>query len=174
MAMQQNILLTGRPGVGKSTVIRKVVDALGKSRAEGFWTSEVRRGTERIGFSIITTDDQQGVLADSEPKSGPRIGRYVVNVPDIDRIMIPILRHARESGKTIVIDEIAGMELTSPSFAPEVRRCLDTRRVLGTLQQKAGSFVQEVKRRSDVILLELTISNRDAMPRNILSLLEER
>jgi nucleoside-triphosphatase len=171
--MHQNILLTGRPGIGKSTVIRKVADALGKSQAEGFWTTEVRRGTERIGFSITTSDGQQGVLAEVGSKLGPRVGRYVVNVPDIDRIIVPVLKRAREVGKIIIIDEIASMELTSPSFAPEVGRCLDTGRVLGTLQQRGGNFVQEVRDRTDVKVLELTVSNRDSMHQDILSMLEQ-
>ncbi len=95
-------------------------------------------------------------------------------MPDIERIIVPVLRHARESGKSIVIDEIASMELTSPNFAPEVRRCLEMRRVLGTLQQKGGSFVQEVKERPDVRLLELTVSNRELMHRDILSMLGQQ
>ncbi|RDE14403.1 MAG: AAA family ATPase [Candidatus Thorarchaeota archaeon] len=172
--MRRNILLTGRPGIGKSTVIRKVIGVLGETQFEGFWTSEVRLGTERVGFSISTIDGQQGMLAGMDSYSGPRIGRYIVNVPDIDRIIVPTLRRARETGKTIVIDEIASMELTSPGFAPEVRKCLDTRRVLGTLQQKGGSFVQEVKERLDVVVLELTILNRDLIHRDILSMLRQQ
>jgi len=171
VAMHQNILVTGRPGIGKSTIIKRVVDALGYSKAEGFWTSEIRRGIERVGFAISTLDDQTGVLAHLDLKSGPRIGRYTVNVSDIDRVIIPVLRRARETGKTIVIDEIAGMELTSQSFAPEVRKCLDTCRVLGTLQQRGGSFIQEVRARPDVTVVELTTANRDLMLQDILSLL---
>jgi nucleoside-triphosphatase len=169
--MHQNILVTGRPGIGKSTVIKKVVDALGPSEVEGFWTSEVRQGTKRVGFGISTLDGQTGLLAHANLMSGPRIGRYIVNVSDIDRVIIPVLRHARETEKTIVIDEIASMELISPGFAPEVRKCLDTRRVLGTLQQRGGNFVQEVRARSDVSVIELTSDNRDLMHQTILSLL---
>jgi nucleoside-triphosphatase len=169
--MHQNILVTGRPGIGKSTVIKKVMDALGPSKVEGFWTSEVRQGTERVGFGISTLDGQTALLAHADLKSGPRIGRYIVNVSDIDRVIIPVLRHARETEKTIVIDEIASMELTSPGFAPEVRKCLDTRRVLGTLQQRGGNFVQEVRARSDVSIMELRTDNRDLMHQTILSLL---
>ena len=36
------LLLTGPPGVGKTTVVRRVVVDLGASRARGFTTEEIR------------------------------------------------------------------------------------------------------------------------------------
>ncbi len=65
------------------------------------------------------------------------------------------------------------MELKSPKFAPEVRRCLDTRRVFGTLQKRSGPFQDEIRDRRDTILLELTQSNRDRMPEKVLSILRD-
>jgi len=168
-----NILLTGSPGIGKSTAIKRVVSKLAPYVAEGFWTSEIRCESERVGFSITTLAGQTGLLAHKGLGSGPQVGQYIVNLADIDRVIIPVLRHARKSAKTIVIDEIASMELKSPVFAPEVRECLDTGKVLGTLQKKGGDFVEEVRSRPDVTVLELTVSNRDTMPQRVLGLLNQ-
>ncbi|RDE15093.1 MAG: AAA family ATPase [Candidatus Thorarchaeota archaeon] len=169
-----NILLTGPPSIGKSTVIKKIVNTLAPDRAEGFWTGEIRRGTERVGFSITTLDGQTGLLAHRDLGSGPQVGKYFVNLADIDRLIVPVLRRARQSAKMIVIDEIASMELKSSLFAPEVRECLDTGQVLGAIQKKGGSFVEEVKSRPDVTVMELTVSNRDCMPQQVLHLLNLR
>lgn len=168
-----NILLTGRPGVGKSTVIMKVVDSIGSENVGGFWSQEIRIGGRRTGFAIKTFLGENGILAHVDMTNGPRVGRYTVNIDDIESIALPALDRAFDENKIIVIDEIAKMELCSPSFAPTVLRCLDAGKVLGTLQKRGGHFVDEVRGRSDVLLLELTISNRERMPGKIVELLNK-
>ncbi|MBN2230301.1 MAG: AAA family ATPase [Candidatus Thorarchaeota archaeon] len=166
-----NILLTGKPGVGKSTVIQKVIGKIGIEGVSGFWSLEIRVKGRRVGFSIQTTDGAVGTLAHVDNTEGPRVGNYVVSTKDIEEIAIPALRHARESSKIIIIDEIAAMELQSPLFAPEVRRCLDTGRVVGTLQMHSGTFQDEVREHPDTILLHITLENRNSIPAKVFSLL---
>ncbi len=164
-----NVLLTGRPGVGKSTVIQKVINALGRDRVAGFWTMERRVGGIRAGFSIQTMDGLTGTLADVNLHDGPRVGKYTVNVTSLNQIAIPSLQRARESNKLIIVDEIASMELKSLMFASEIRLCLDTGRVLGTLQLRGGAFQDEVRARSDVRIVEVTPENRDSLPSQIIA-----
>ncbi|MFX1262525.1 MAG: NTPase [Promethearchaeota archaeon] len=170
--MRKNIVLTGRPGIGKSTVIRKVIHALGLDSVDGFWSSEIREKNRRVGFSINTLSGETGILAHVDLGRGPRVGKYHVNIEDLESLAIPTLAKARDLRKIIVIDEIASMELYSPQFAPEVRRCLDTGRVLATLQQRRGSFQNEVRNRNDVDLIEITFANRNAIPEEVLSRLQ--
>ena len=168
---RQNLLLTGRPGIGKTTLIRTIVEKLGSKRAGGFWSKEIREGGRRVGFSIETLSGQTGVLAHCGLNSGPRLGRYFINMKDINEIAVPALVNARQADKLIIIDEIAKMELFSKEFAREVRRCLDSRRVVATIQQRRDEFLDEVRARKDVKLLELTADNRNEMPRRIMALL---
>ncbi|MFW9911912.1 MAG: NTPase [Candidatus Thorarchaeota archaeon] len=171
-SMRKNVVLTGRPGIGKSTVIRKIIHTLSLDSVDGFWSSEIREKNRRVGFSINTLSGGTGILAHIDLKTGPRVGKYRVNVEDLESLAIPTLVKARELGKIIVIDEIASMELYSPQFAPEVRRCLDTGRVIATLQQRRGSFQDEVRNRNDVELIEITLANRNSIPADILSRLQ--
>ncbi|MFX1416316.1 MAG: NTPase [Promethearchaeota archaeon] len=173
LRIRKNILITSRPGMGKTTTIRRIVDELGVEKAEGFWSSEIREGSRRVGFEITTLSGHRGVLAHVDITGRPRVGRYGVNVEDIERVAIPALARARESNRIIVIDEIASMELCSRLFAPEVRRCLDTRRVLATIQQRSGGFLEEIRAREDCILLELTLSNRDRLPPKLLTMMRD-
>jgi nucleoside-triphosphatase len=165
--MKQNILLTGRPGIGKSTVIAKVTSQLDLGSAGGFWSEEIREGGRRVGFAIKTLEGERGVLAHVNVKNGPQVGRYTVNIQDIDQIIVPSLKIALEAELIIIIDEIARMELYSRAFADIVRRCLDSGRVLGTIQVRHGGFVQEVRNRSDVEILEVTHANRNELPKRI-------
>ena len=167
--MRKNILVTGRPGIGKTTVIEKVVESVGRAKVGGFWSRELRESGKRVGFAIETFSGKTGVLAHCNIKSGPRIGKYIVNIRDIDDIAIPSIAQARKSDKLIIIDEIASMELCSPLFEPEVLKCLDTRRVLGSIQQRHSRFLSSIRERTDTELLEITLSNRDNMPQIVYS-----
>lgn len=169
--MMTNILLTGTPGIGKTTAIRKIVSNLDSTEVAGFWSSEIRIDGRRVGFAIETISGEKGILAHVDFKEGPRVGKYSVNVSEIESIIVPELVLARESGHIIVIDEIAKMELYSQRFLQEIRKCLNTKHVLGTIQERRHPFLDEVRSRRDVTLFELTTENRDKIPLQILQLL---
>jgi nucleoside-triphosphatase len=169
--MDKNILITGTPGVGKTTALKRIVSQLKEGTAGGFWSSEIRERGQRVGFAIETLDGQRGILAHTQQDRGPRVGRYRVNVYDVERIAVPSMVTARERGLLVVVDEIARMELFSSSFRTEIAQCLGERCVLGTLQMRRDPFLDEVRKRPDVSLIELTPQNRDLVPREILSAL---
>ncbi|MHA1771911.1 MAG: NTPase [Candidatus Thorarchaeota archaeon] len=167
-----NILLTGPPGIGKTTVIQTIVKRLGPAVAGGFWSREIRKGGQRVGFEIISLTGEFGILAHVKGVTGPRLGKYRVNIADIERVAVPAMRAARETKKIIIIDEIAKMELFSHSFRTEVTRCLDTGRVVGTVQQRSLDFLDAVRARPDVLLLTLTKENRGQVADKVLDLLD--
>ena len=171
--MKSNILLTGSPGIGKTTAIRKIIDRLKSKTASGFLSYEIREKGRRMGFAIETLTGKKGTLAHINLNTGFKVGKYHVSVEDIESIIIPELEKARKSDNLIIIDEIAKMELFSKLFAPEVSRCLDTGRVIGTIQERRSPFLDDVRRRPDVAILELNLSNRDDVPMRVLALLDE-
>jgi nucleoside-triphosphatase THEP1 len=65
------LLLTGRPGVGKTTLIRRVADTLKGERLAGFYTEELRSGGERTGFRIVTFEGSSRVMASSSHYLSP-------------------------------------------------------------------------------------------------------
>lgn len=170
IAMRRNILLTGRPGIGKTTVIKRIVEQLDPENVAGFWSREIREDGRRVGFSIETLSGKSGTLAHVNLEMGPRVGKYRVNVDDINSIAVPELQEGRKSECLIIIDEIAKMELFSESFANEVRKCLDTRRVVGTIQERRHPFLDEVRSRNDVELFVVTTTNRNQIPLQVLEL----
>ncbi|MHA3963417.1 MAG: nucleoside-triphosphatase [Candidatus Thorarchaeota archaeon SMTZ1-45] len=170
--LEKNILLTGKPGTGKTTAIRIVVDQLNPVSTAGFWSREIRVGGQRIGFAIETLSGKIGTLAHVNLEHGPKVSKYRVNINDIDSIIVPELEMARTSGRFIIIDEIAKMELFSENFEVEVRKCLETKRVIGTIQQRTHPFLNEIRSRSDVQLIELTTENRNLVPTQVLRILK--
>ena len=81
--MKKNILLTGQPGVGKTTAILKIIQHLRSGTAAGFWSREIRNREKRVGFSIETLTGKRGILAHVDISSQYKVGKYSVNVSDI-------------------------------------------------------------------------------------------
>lgn len=166
--MTKNLLLTGRPGVGKTTLIRESIDRLGV-RCGGFYTQEIRTRGKRVGFSITSLTGVKGVLAHVDINAPERVGRYGVNLDDIERVGVCALEEALENCDLIIVDEIGRMELYALSFRDVVIRCLDSRTpVLGTIQERREPFLDRIRERDDVSLLCVTEANRDTLVPHII------
>ena len=159
----RNIFVTGRPGVGKTTLIRRVLDSLG-SDVGGFYTREICEGGRRVGFAISDLRGGEGVLAHVGVESPYRVGRYGVNREELERIGVRALLDATASSRVVVMDEIGRMELCSEAFQEAVGAALDSPKpVVGTIQDRHNAFLDAVRARADVEVLRLTLENRDSM-----------
>ena len=157
----KNILVTGPPRCGKSTLIEKLIVGIEKPMT-GFFTREIREKGRRTGFSIMTLDGKRGVLAHENIKSRFRVGKYGVNLEDIDHIAVPSMLPAKPD-EIVVIDEIGKMECFSSQFRQALMKILDSdQRVIGSIAQKGDRFIQTIKARDDVLLVDLSEKNRGA------------
>ena len=165
----KNICLIGRPGVGKTTIVKRLVGFLGPEALAGFYTAEIRVRGQRHGFQAVTLSGQETVLAHVSIKSRPRVGRYGVDVPAFEKLVLPELSRPAD---LMLIDEIGKMECFSQAFVSAVRRLLDGPvPVVATVAATGGGFIAEAKGRSDVEMLQVTHDNRDALPQTIARML---
>lgn len=161
MTFADNLLITGPPGIGKSTLIRVVCDALGERKIAGFSTREIRQNGERQGFELVGLDGQTALLSHVDVKSPFRVGKYGVDIGGFERFLksIPFLEPSIE---VVVIDEIGKMECFSALFREIAQSVLTSdKKVLATVAYRGGGFIGEVKERWDVHLRTLTWENRD-------------
>jgi nucleoside-triphosphatase len=157
-------LLTGRPGVGKTTCLRRTLDRVGRP-AGGFFTEEVRRGGTRVGFALRTLAGEHGILADTRRPGAPRVGKYGVDLETLERIGVPAIREAARAGRLVVIDEIGKMEMASAAFRQAVEDALASPAlVLGTILAAPHPWADRIKAMPSVTLLVVTPANRDALP----------
>ena len=156
-----NILLTGPPRSGKSTLIEKVVKKI-KRPATGFFTRELREKGKRVGFLIETLDGKTGLLAHQNIKSNYRVGKYKVNIEDLDQIAVPSMLPSTDD-HIVVIDEIGKMECFSRLFKETLLRVLSAEnQVVGSIAIKGDRFIQTIKNRDDVILVSISEKIRDS------------
>lgn len=158
--IRKNLFITGRPGVGKTTVVRHVLHELPPSIAcEGFVTGEIRSSGVRSGFEICTVKGQRGVLAHRDFKTPQRVGKYGVDIARFENMVLPLF--SQTGVNVFVIDEIGKMECFSRSFCRCMRRLLDSGPpVFGSITLRGEGFIREVKSRKDIEFIEITPSNR--------------
>lgn len=158
-----HILITGRPGVGKTTLIRTIAHQLQDYQPAGFYTEEIRVGGVRKGFRLIALNGRQQVLSHVEFQSSDRVSRYGVDVIGFERLLEQLdLRHV--PSPVLVIDEIGKMECCSTRFKDEVTALLDSPRiVIATIALKGDGFIEGIKQRHDCRLVTVTELNRNQL-----------
>ncbi len=164
--------MTGRPGVGKTTLVNRVYEHYTKNgfKIEGLTTREVREGGARTGFMITDlSSGQEGWLAKKDVGTGPRVGSYVVVSDDLEKIGAAALERSVNGGADLVIvDEIGPMEMTSTAFRDNIAKVLNGRKtVVATV--KFGSRYPEVENASRRSLSwEITKENRESIYRRVI------
>jgi nucleoside-triphosphatase len=160
------VLLEGRPGIGKTTVIRRLAAELREAGVPvgGFVTREVRERGERRGFVAQEIDGPEALIAHVDRSSGPVVGRYHVDVEALERIALPAMQRAEQRGGVILIDELGRMELASDAFVSAVLALLDRDRALvATVHARSHPLTDALKRREDVEVIEVSRDNRDEL-----------
>ena len=166
--IKKNILITGLPGVGKTTLIKKISEELKPLHPVGFYTTEIREEGMRKGFELISLEGGKGILSHINIKSPYRVGKYKVDIKSFEDFLDPIQFFAPAIG-LIIIDEIGKMECYSDKFKKLLKEILDSEKwVIATIALKGSKLISEVKGRKDIKLFEMTKSNRESLLSEIL------
>ena len=166
--MTRHILLTGLPGVGKTTVIKQLAHSLVTHQPNGFFTQEIREDGIRKGFEVVTLDGRRQVLSHVSIPGAHRVGRYGVDLAGFEKLLETLdLRHSHS--QLVILDEIGKMECLSQRFIQEVEVLLDSPKMLiATVVLKGGGFPAKVKRRPDCQVVTVTLSNRSTLADSLL------
>lgn len=176
--MSQCIFLLGRPGVGKTSVLLRVVKELKAMglNVGGMISQEARRGATRIGFRLIDLETgREGWLAHVHQKTGPSVGKYRVNLRDLQTIGVNAILSAIHNADVVIIDEIGPMELYSSDFKDAVTRAMQsTKTVIGILHYRARDpLISTIKAAPKTHIVEVTSANRQRLHETIVHMITD-
>lgn len=191
MGIHPKIGITGLPRSGKSAVMEKVLSMLKEERGRelsarnlageteiigGICTEPILENGERLGYKIrdLVTGDE-GEIAHKGIDSRLRVLGYGLNTAELERVAIPAIQHAIDNCEVIVIDEIGKFAVESEAFVNSVRTALEVDKpTLLTLHKKSRHpLLQDIRRRDDGRILEVTPVNRALLPYKIHKLMRE-
>jgi nucleoside-triphosphatase len=166
--MKRLIFITGAPGIGKTTVLLKTVEALKSMgfKIGGMLSREVREGGIRVGFEILDFETQKrGWLAHINQPDGPQVSKYRVNLRDLERTGAASIQNALAEAQIIIVDEIGPMELFSPAFKEAVVQAINSDKlVLGVIHFHARNpLIDSVRKRDDAEIIVVSHGNREQL-----------
>ena len=191
MGIQPKIGITGLPRSGKSAVLDKVVSMIiderkADSRARrrgvaaniigGMRTEAIIENGERVGYACVDIlSGDRGVMAHREIDSRNRILGFGIDPSELDKVAVPAIQNATGNCEILVIDEVGKFSVESEGFVAAVREALEyDMPTLLTLHKKSRHpLLQDIRRRDDGRILEVTPVNRALLPYKILKLILE-
>ncbi|MEE9236376.1 MAG: NTPase [Thermoplasmata archaeon] len=177
MVASVKIGITGMPNAGKTYALQKVIDMLEAENRKvgGMVTEPIMSEGRRLGFWVMDWQTKvKRVLASPEISSKVMVGRYGVDLEALEQVGVSAIRSATEEADVIVVDEVGKMEMESETFVEAVKDALDSDKpVILTLHKKSRNpLLQDIRRRDDVRILEVTPVNRNLLPYKIVGLLK--
>ena len=173
--------ITGMPSVGKTQTLVKIIEFLEGSgyTVEGMITEPVMKKKKRIGFYVVDWQTKEKeVFAHIDIDSKDKVGKYGVDIGALENVGIPAIEKAIADNEIniIIIDEIGKMEMLSERFCEMVVEALDSDKpIMVTLHKKSRTpLLQDVRRRDDIRILEVTPVNRNLLPYKIGKIMEEK
>jgi len=171
--VKQAYLLSGAPGVGKTSIIQEAIATV-KGRAGGFYTREMRSQGARQGFEIITLDGYKAILAHINIHSPYQVSKYGVDIDSLDKVGVEALRRAITGCDIVVIDEIGKMELFSSAFRQAVWEALQSpKKVLGTIMLSSYPWADQIKQHPKVNVIQVSRSNHRQVLAEVVGWLEQ-
>ena len=177
MGVTIKIGITGLPNAGKTQALVKVIEMLeeGENKVGGMVTEPIIKNNRRVGFYVKDWITQEkDILAHVDHDSKIVVGRYKVNLDALERVGVTAIETAAEECDIVIIDEVGRMEVESEKFVDIVKKILEEDKpLILTLHKKSRNpLLQDIRRRDDVRILEVTPINRDLLPYKIIKLMK--
>ncbi len=169
--------ITGLPGSGKTHTLKRVIEVLLKEEdltIGGMIDEKITDGRHDVGIKVCNfMTKEEVVFARPDIESKITIGTLGVDLSLFESVAIDAIKNACENCDIIIIDEVGRVEVESQAFVDVVKEALDfDKPMIITLHKKSRNpLLQDIRRRDDVRILEVTPINRNILPAKIVNIM---
>ncbi|MCQ8894678.1 MAG: hypothetical protein NQU46_08655 [Methanolinea sp.] len=163
----KNLLVTGMPGCGKTTLVKGILPFLEPYHPAGFYTQEIREKGKRVGFSLVSTGGERAILAHVQCQSRFHVGKYGVDIGGFEKFLATI---PFQGARLVVIDEIGKMESLSGEFRRIVDEILASPSFcLATIAARGTPWIEGIKKRDEIEVISLDRGNAGSLARAVVN-----
>lgn len=162
--LKRHLFLTGAKQVGKSTLLRRLIEEKSLDCA-GFETRAFFIDGERRGFTLHGRVSMPPYENDCIvcARIGEKMSVPVPQTFNTNGVAI-LQRSLAAPAPFLLMDELGKLERSADAFCAQVLATLDSdKRVLGVLQKCDSPLIDAIIAREDVSVLTVTQENRDAL-----------
>ena len=164
MSDKKHLFITGDRGSGKSYLLNSILNLTKETTdMSDFFNYLLSRRTdtpEVVIKSNLIDDGKEYVIG--RPRTltpvSPKKGNNMTSVEDgfINCACPAIMKHLMTSADSVfVIDELGYLESSCGAFQEHIRNLLDNSRVLAVIRKQSTEFLDSIKSRSDVLLIDI-------------------
>ena len=170
--MAKNVFITGIPGVGKTTLLKKLVHDLNMLVINGFHKEKIVEEDSTRGYRVISFDNKEQILAHLFIEGPNKIDGFGVNIEGFEKFILPQIENI-DMVDLFIFDEIGKMECLSQKFCSGFEKILDAPiPVIATYSHHSAFKLNTLKKRKDTTFLQMTSKNRDDIWKQVLLALE--
>ncbi len=178
MVKSLKIGISGSQGVEKTETLEKIIDMLDDEgiTVGGMVSDPIMENNRRVGYQVMNWQNKEkAVFAHLNLDTMLEIEGYGVNLDSLEEVGVKAIQDAAETRDVILVDEIGKMQVESEAFNQTVKRAMELNKpMILTFQKKSrNTLLQDIRRRDDVRMLELTDVNKDLLPYKIVDLITE-
>ena len=166
----KNLFLTGEIGMGKSTLLKKLIEKINTSI--GGYVTERVIDNNALKYNLISLYDGNEEYTISKMPLNKNSNVPEIFLSSFNDGVFNILEKSFYERNVIIMDELGFMESKAYRFQNIVFRLLDSSKtVIGVLKKRDCAFLNNIRNRKDVIIIEVTEENRNILLEKLLLIL---
>ncbi len=178
MVKSLKIGISGVLSVGKTESIIKIIEMLNEEgiKVGGMLTEPIMEDNRQVGFQVMNwRTKEKAVLAHLHLDSSVVIDGYRVDIETLDEVGVKAIEDAIRKDDVIIVDEASKMQVESERFNTAVKAGLDANKplILTFHKKSRNPLLQDVRRRDDIRIFELTDINKGILPHKVVELIVE-
>lgn len=170
--MAKNVFITGIPGVGKTTLLKKLAHDLSMLVIKGFYKEKIIEDDLIRGYRVVSFDYHDQILAHLFIEGPNKSDGFGVNLEGFEKFILPQMEKINLVD-LFIFDEIGKMECMSGLFCKKLEEILAAPiPVIATYSHHSAFDLKKLKKRKDSTFLQMTTKNRDNIWKEVLLAIE--